>query len=143
MGYTTEFKGELEFNYELSASELSEVKKFLGEDCRQHPEWEGSKGLSYVDLEFTDDFSGLRWNGAEKTYDMVDIINMITVTMNKKYKHFCFKGKLIASGEEYDDVWELVIKEDGLAEKKELKLVGDCIECPNCECMFIYNPDTE
>lgn len=40
MGYSTEFKGELKFTTELTASQLAEVKKFLSEDCRSHSEWE-------------------------------------------------------------------------------------------------------
>ncbi len=66
MGYSTDFKGELKFNYELKASELNDVKKFFSEDCRDHDEWLNSTGLYYVDLEFTEDFSGIKWNGAEK-----------------------------------------------------------------------------
>ena len=39
MGYSTSFTNKLLFTKELKASELAELKKFLGADCREHPEW--------------------------------------------------------------------------------------------------------
>jgi hypothetical protein len=51
MGYSTSFSGELLFTKELKASELAELNKFLGEDCRDHPEW-GISGLTYIDFPF-------------------------------------------------------------------------------------------
>lgn len=140
MGYSTEFKGELMFKNELSASELSEVKKFLGEDCRDHPEW-GNKKSSYVDLEFLDDFSGLKWNGAEKTYGMVEVVNMIINIMRDRFKRqgFGFVGTLQAQGEDMDDRWALVINSDGTAERKDITLSGNKITCPHCEQDFFVD----
>ena len=91
MGYSTEFKGEIKFRNELTASQLSDVSAFLTEDCRDHPEW-GNTDLYYVDLELLKDFSGLQWNGAEKTYGMVGIVNRITDKMRKKWLTFEFEG---------------------------------------------------
>ena len=113
MGYTTEFQGELEFTNELTATQLAEVKKFLGEDCREHPEWD-SDGMTWIDLEFTDDFSGLQWDGGEKTYDLVEKVNMIIRIMNEKHSNFGLKGELLAQGEEMGDIWKLKI-EGGIA----------------------------
>ena len=50
MGYTTNFKGELKFTKELKASELAKLSSMLGEDCREHPEWDYEGPLYYIDL---------------------------------------------------------------------------------------------
>lgn len=70
---------------------------------------------------------------------MVGVINMITTTMNKTYPDFCFNGKLLAQGEDIEDRWELIINDEGLAEKKEVAVTGDKIECPHCGEGFIYD----
>ncbi len=144
MGYSTDFNGELKFKEELRASELSEIKKFLEEDCRNHPEW-GNLDLYYVDLELLDDFSGLQWNGAEKTYGMVDVVNMIIKNMRGrlKYTDFGFIGELFAQGEDYDDRWKLVINNEGFAEKREIVIVGETVTCPHCESKFFIEKSKE
>lgn len=63
MGYTTNFKGELKFTKELKASELAKLSSMLGEDCREHPEWDYEGPLYYIDLELLEDFSGIKWDG--------------------------------------------------------------------------------
>ncbi len=134
MGYSTDFKGELKFTNELTIGQLAKVNSFLQEDCRDHPEW-GNKELYYVDLELLPDFSGLKWNGAEKTYGMVEIVNMIILNTRKEMPDFGLKGKFLAQGEDIDDRWELIF-ENGLAIKKELPQKVDKITCPHCEQHF-------
>lgn len=136
MGYSTNFKGELKFTKELTASQLAAVKAFLGEDCRDHPEW-GAKDLYYVDLELTDDFSGLKWSGAEKTYGLEKIVNVVVTEMRKKWPDFGLAGQLNAQGEDQTDRWTLVMGNDGLAEKRKVPVVGEKIECPKCGEHFI------
>ena len=138
MGYSTEFKGELKFKEEMSASQLAEIKKFLDGESSDHPEW-GNPNNYYVDLEFLDDFSGLKWNGAEKTHGMVEVVNMITANMRErlKYSGFGFYGELNAQGEDMDDRWNLVINDLGVAEKREAVIVGDRACCPECGHNFI------
>jgi len=137
MGYSTEFKGILKFTNELTASQLAEVKKFLGEDCRNHPEWAKARNLYYVDLELTNDFSGLCWSGAEKTSDMVEIVNMIIHNMKYLYPEFGLCGSLKAQGEDFEDTWELVF-ENNIAVAKKLIRTGNIIKCPYCEQKFEY-----
>lgn len=131
MGYTTIFQGELKFVNELSASELAYMKQYLGEDCRDHPEWKKTLDNYYVDLEFNDDFSGIRHNDAEKTYNMVEVINFIINEMKKKKPDFMLVGKMLAQGEDIDDRWELIIK-DGEAISIDLPHTGTKITCPQC-----------
>lgn len=138
MGYHTEFKGELKFTRDLKASELAEVSKFLGEDCRDHPEWKGTEDLTYIDLELTPDYSGLQWNDGEKTYNMDKLVNVIIRNMRELGVIFGLTGRLVAQGEECDDRWELIIGDHGLAQKKEVAIIGKKIMCPNCEEYFVY-----
>jgi hypothetical protein len=138
MGYSTEFKGELKFTRELTATQLAKLMSFFGKDCRDHPEWMGGSDLTYVDLEFLGDFSGIRWNGAKKTYDMVAIVNMVTLNMQKEWPDFGLSGKMLAQGQEIDDRWELIINDKGFAEREDVALAGKEITCPHCEGKFIY-----
>jgi len=59
MGYHTEYIGEFKFTRELKASELAHLKKFLGEDSRDHEDWP-TLDNGYVSLELTDEFDGLK-----------------------------------------------------------------------------------
>lgn len=139
MGYSTQFKGELKFAKEPTASQLAHLQSFFGEDCRDHPEW-GAKDLYYVDLELEKDFSGIKWNGAEKTYKLHELVNMILREMRKKWPDFSLEGKLAAQGEDIEDRWELTI-EDGNAVRRDVAIVGQKLTCPHCERNFILEAE--
>jgi hypothetical protein len=136
MGYTTNFKGVLLFTKELNGKELKKVKSFLGEDCRQHEEW-GRTDLSYIDLELTDDFSGLQWDGSEKTYDLQDKVNVIIDEMRKEFPDFGLEGHLVAQGEDVEDRWTLSIEANGRAVKRPVEVKGAKVKCPHCGEKFI------
>lgn len=131
MGYSTNFTGELLFNSELTVPQLRKVKSFMAKDCREHPEWD-AVNLSYIDLELLDDFSGIKWDGSEKTYDMVDKVNLITREMRKEFPEFGFKGHLRAQGEDHDDTWILWIGVDGVATENKVPLPEGTVKCPEC-----------
>lgn len=138
MGYNTVFKGELKFIIEPTAKQLVKVKSFLGEDCRDHPEW-GNTQLTYIDLVLLDDFSGLKWDdSAEKTYDLPEKINLIIQQMQKKYPDFGLSGKLLAQGEDADDRWFLMMI-DGEATKEKIPLSSDEVICPHCGELFMLS----
>lgn len=137
MGYSTKFKGSLKFTEELTASQLAKLKRFFGEDCRDHPEWIGTSDLSYIDLKFLEDFSGIEWDGAEKTYSLEKLVNVVILNMRQEYPAFGLSGKLAAQGESFDDRWELVIGEDGLAHHINVVIVGTKLTCPHCEEQFV------
>lgn len=137
MGYTTRFTGELKFDPELTASQIVKLESMFQEDCRKHPDWDGGKGLYYIDLEFNDDYSGMRWCAAEKTYDMEKLVNVVILEMRKKWPSFGVTGSLSACGEDIDDRWTLYIDEkDGLAHKAKVLIVGTKVQCPECEHEF-------
>lgn len=135
MGYSTKFSGELKFTVEPTASQLAALKSMCGEDCREHPEWNAT-GIYYIDLELTDDFSGLRWNGAEKTYYLDKLVNVVICEMRKKWPDFGLSGALEAQGEDVEDRWALSIGEDGFAYKTPIALTGKVVTCPHCGDRF-------
>lgn len=136
MGYTTKFTGELRFTSEATASQLAELNTILGEDCREHPGW-ATTDAGYIDLELNDDFTGIRWNGAEKTYEMVECVDVVIRQMRKKWPDFGLSGSMAARGEDVDDRWVLTIGEDGFAHKKKIALTGKVVVCPHCEERFV------
>ena len=113
MGYDTQFDGILKFKNELTIPQLTKIRTFLGEDCREHPEW-GKTNLTYIDLELSKDYSGLEWDGSEKTYDLKDKINLIITEMKKSFPDFELEGHLLAQGDSIEDRYYISI-ENGLA----------------------------
>jgi hypothetical protein len=136
MGYSTDFTGELRFTKEATVGQLAELNRMFGEDCRDHPEWKAD-GLYYVDLELSEDFGGIKWNGAEKTYQLDKIVNVVIAQMRKTWPDFGLTGQMLAQGEDAADRWALVIGDDGFAEAKQIVITGKRVECPSCGKHFI------
>ena len=134
MGYSTEFKGELKFIRELTSTELAAVKKMLWADCSDYPEWKHFKG-HYIQFGFTDDFSGIKWDGSEKFYEAVGAVNTLIAEARKTISDFGLTVSLYAQGEDADDRWILTIK-DGLAIRIDTPPGGQKITCPHCESNF-------
>lgn len=134
MGSSTDFKGKLKFVNELTASQLAKLNEFMGEDCRDHPEW-GEEGMTYIDLEITKDFTGIQWDGSEKTYDLPEKINLIISQMQKEWPDFGLEGFFIAQGDAVGDIWRLSIK-DGKAIQEDIPLDSGEVECPECGHRF-------
>lgn len=135
MGYSTSFTGSLKFASEPTTKQLAKLNAMFGEDCRDHPEW-NAKGLYYVDLKLTEDFTGIEWNGAEKTYELDKIINVVIGEMRKEFPGFSLIGTLFAQGEDADDRWQLVVGDDSIARRIKVQIVGTKVECPRCEHKF-------
>lgn len=144
MGYSTEFAGKLLFVEELKASEIARLNIFLGKDIKDidskiEENWydEDDDGDWYhIDLCLTPELDGLKWDGSEKTYGMVNIVNFITRMMREKFPNFEMKGELEAQGEEFDDRWKLVM-ENGFSKKVDVNIVGDVVTCPHCDEQFV------
>lgn len=137
MGYNTIFKGELKFKNDITPKALAKLNGMLGEDFRDHPDWNG-KGLYYVDLLITKDFTGVRWDdGAEKTYDLEKIVMAVIAVMRRDFPDFALTGSLTAQGEDAEDRWDLVMDKSGTtASKKKVAIPGTKIKCPSCEHTF-------
>ena len=133
MGYSTDFTGELKFKRELISSELAKINKFIN----RNDVWAlGYNGMDYewryMDLKLTDDFSGIKWDGAEKTYGMLAAINFL---IDKSGIDLQLEGELLAQGDDHDDRWKLVMK-DNRATKVDYPRIGQRVTCPICEGEF-------
>jgi len=123
MGYTTKFTGCLKFAEPISVEQLAQLESMLDEDVRDHPEWQKQgedEYTTYIDLALVkgeDGPVGLEWNGAEKTYGMVNAVNIITRVMRQKWPTFRLTGELLARGEDFSDNWTLRMNDDGIAHK--------------------------
>lgn len=142
MGYSTDFRGELRFATELRASELARLQSILGEDAREHKDWNAGD-VVYIDLELTDEFDGIKWDGSEKTYAMVEAVNLVTRLMREACPDFRLTGSLLAQGEESEDRWMLVMDDVGIARKEEIRLTGERIKYPECGHNFRRETVTE
>ena len=142
MGYNTEFSGKLFFNKEISVKELKKLNAYMGEDCRDHPEWMlEDEDFTYIDLKVSKDMDGLEWDETEKSYDMVEKVNLVIREMKKEFPEFGLTGMLLAQGSEIDDRWKLEIGEDGWAKEVPIVVNGRKIRCPHCDEDFYLEND--
>lgn len=130
MGYNTDFSGELKFVKPLTAAELKHLEFIIREDARDHKDWDPGD-VCYMSLEVLKDASGLRWDGSEKTYEMVGAINLLTKLMRRINHNFELSGTMLAQGDEVGDVWRLVMK-DGVAYEEPVLSKDHKIVCPHC-----------
>lgn len=140
MGYSTEFTGQLKFTRELNSSELAYLNEFFDENPDDHQEWlkPDINEYGYIDFKLIKDFSGIQHNGAEKSRNQVEAVNLIIANMKAKYPDFGLTGQILAQGEDYEDRWILKINDEtGYAEELSNPIVGQKICCPHCERSFI------
>lgn len=136
MGYSTEFTGELLFVEDPLASQLKFIKSMCGEDCRDHDDWD-TRDMTYLDVELTDNWNGIRWDGSEKTYELTEKINFMIKHIRTQFPDFKgFKGEMVANGEEMDDNWIIKCNEDGTVYQEDLHIVGKYVKCPHCDHKF-------
>ncbi len=136
MGYSTDFDGELKFEKDLTGPLIAHLESILGEDVRDHPEWGMVDSFNHIDLEILEDYSGIRWNGTEKTRGMPDIIKFVIERMKIVMPDFGLIGELSAQGEDIEDRWVLLVNGDKV-EVKEVVICGSRIICPHCEEVVI------
>ena len=98
MGYSTDFEGELKFHRELTVTETALLLSAI-QNNDDHP--------YEIDLELTDNRDGLKWNGCEKTYGMVEAVRHVIAAVKPHFELF-LHGTLIAQGEDVKDRWLLI-----------------------------------
>lgn len=135
MGYNTDFEGSLTFKCTPGIAQAQYIAELLDTEPSKDNDLE-----RHINLEFSISTLRIKWNGGEKTYEMVDSVNWLVGKMREKWSDFALEGTLSAQGEEIDDKWELRFNDEGIAYKHDIELSGVRIECPNCECEFYYEP---
>lgn len=126
MGYKTDYKGTIYIESKLNDEQKEKLSSFFGEDCHDHPEWWPElEGLSWIDLEWEYGKEGVSfsWDGSEKTYDLLEKINGITKLMRKEWPEFKLSGMLEGQGEDWGDLFAIVIDDDGIAHEKRGEII--------------------
>lgn len=123
MGYN--YAGKLWFREGMTIQELNEVKKFLGQDCRNHAEWLNSDGLYHFDLMLSEDMLGLvESEDADKAEDLTPYINMLINNMRHRgFEEFTLTGELLGQGDDPDDRFILRMV-DGVATRIDLSVMS-------------------
>lgn len=148
MGYNTDFAGELNFTNKISAAELELLNQFLNSvDARERTDWDNPAGVSWIELELVLDSdeqaTGIKWNGAGKTYDMDKALELVLREMRKQFPDFGLKGTLVGQGQDIDDRFSVIV--DG-ADVSVLPLGLDNdlhVRCPQCGHSFLINDGLE
>jgi hypothetical protein len=135
MGYTTNFQGVIKITPELKASEIKFIQNMFGDMREWNPAMAKELDMTWLNFEFDKDFTGIGWDGAEKFYDADKCMEVLINETIKKYPHLSFNGILQAQGEDFDDKWQLIVKNNKVS-RKEVALKGKIIECPHCEEKF-------
>ncbi len=136
MGYRTEFKGQLKFTTEMTTKQLAQLNRYLSHDntTDDYSSYFGHP-IGCIDLELTEDFSGIQWDGAEKTYYMEEMIQFLIMKMDYYCKGFGLSGEFECQGEEVDDRYLLKIAGNKV-EKINILPSGVKCECPRCGEIF-------
>jgi hypothetical protein len=140
MGYNTDFEGELKFTRELTIDELRTVAEILQEDDAEKlaaatgysPQ--AGDGYSWINLVLTPDFTGIKWNGGEKTYYMETSLNIVLHAIRQGIPDLSLSGSFLAQGEDIGDLYGIEIK-DGRAVLVEVKK-PPMMKCPHCREWF-------
>jgi hypothetical protein len=135
MGYTTSFQGVIKIEPELKASEIKFIQGMFGDMREWNPKMAKELDMTWFNFEFDENFTGIRWDGSEKFYDADGCMKVLIDETLKKYPHLKFNGILQAQGEEFSDRWQLIVKNNKVT-RKDVKLKGDIITCPNCDEQF-------
>jgi hypothetical protein len=116
MGYNTSFTGEFQIHPKLSEEKVDEISNFI-ESNHGYDKYSGI-GTRWCNWEiinefFGDEFTVLRWNESEKSYNMFEWLKVI---QEKFLKDHTITGEVEASGEEFLDYWKMIA--DGKTVKK-------------------------
>lgn len=114
MGYTTEFAGSITIHPPLSEEEAAFLREFARKDHRT----ENLPG-NYCQWEPTHDGTALGWDGGEKFYHSVEWMEYL-IKMFLRSNHV-LNGVIDAQGEDMDDRWRLVVK-NNVVTKQEATL---------------------
>lgn len=109
MGYNTSFEGVINIAPPLTANEVEELNMFF--DARHDDRNTPSIWCDLVAYE-----SLIKWNGSEKTYALDEWIRYVINHFIGK-DHTC-NGKMIAHGEDYGDIWQIVVIDNEVSTRK-------------------------
>jgi len=131
MGYTTEFKGKIDFDRMLTVPELRELEDMEDYSLQdeQFKKYAETWPESYNQWKPTKDGNALEWNGGEKFYDYTEWLKWLMANYFTPRDIKC-NGEMTWQGEEIGDIGKLTVKDNEVVETK-LEVTG-MVECPNC-----------
>lgn len=122
MGYTTEFNGQVKVHPPLTDSKISAIKEFSDtrhcDPANYNQPGDGKPGL-WCDWIAAKDGSAIIWGGGEKFYYAEDWMRYIIENFLQGHK---VDGEIIATGEEPDDNWKLIV-DNGIVSRKDGTIV--------------------
>lgn len=149
MGYNTSFTGKIRILSEDANASFAIVSGLLDrfDDAEKmaadfhFPEDKlDSDRAGYFALSVKDDNDGsfLTWDGSEKTYGMVNALNILMFAAKSISPSIIFHGEMVAQGEGVGDIWGVSVK-DSFATRVEFEIGSDKREvcCPACGKRFV------
>lgn len=138
MGYSTEFKGGLKFNRELTHKEWLELRA-LGEEYSsdlyaKYTDTPNTIPDSYLQWVPNADGTELVWNGGEKFYDYIHWLRWL-IKHYMKPRDLVLNGKIEWSGEEFEDRGIIYCADNKVTHHKVI--VEGLVACPNCDHKFV------
>lgn len=136
MGYSAHYTGEFKFVPEINRAGIMMLTGLLkGRADLREQTWkaylaqfgvEPEPDQYYIDLEFNDDFTGLRHTGGGSVYyaSMVSAVKLITALLRNAQPEMKLQGEMEATGED-GERWKIVIDENGEAREIQGKIVYD------------------
>jgi len=119
VGYSTTFLGLAKFRKPLTDEQLGIIQSYIDDESADLELAGRDEDGNWID------YDALKWNGAEKTYDMVRWLFEIGELLQENDPEQGFAdGYLEAYGESAGDLWCVKFK-DGLAYEVGAKLVPD------------------
>lgn len=117
MGYTTEFRGTINLEPVLTAAQVAELETFAEERHGGNVDvYAGFPGF-WCQWIPTNDGAGIEWDGNEKFYHGEEWMKLIIDRFLKPWG-IVGNGLILAQGEEIDDRWELIVKDNVVSTKK-------------------------
>lgn len=137
MGYSAHYTGEFTFSQEINRQGIVLLTPILGggADLRES-KWrdylwssgvKAAPDLHRVDLEFNDDFTGLKYTESGNSISwasMVDAVKLVTDLLRSLHPDIKLQGSMEAVGED-GERWKIVIDEAGIAKEVRGKVVYD------------------
>lgn len=106
MGYSTSFSGAIQLSRQLKGFEKDAFNSF----CSDRHDDNVGPGI-WCDLEVSDDGQSIRWNGAEKTYELENWVPFVIARFLEPWGVVA-NGHLDANGERAGDIWQINVKDN-------------------------------
>lgn len=109
MGYNTDFEGAMTLTPELTTAQTNIINKFC--EQRHGGNMDVHEGMPGFWCNWETDGTKLFWNGAEKSYDMPEWLELL---IEEFFSGWGVKvtGKMLAQGERREDRWTMEVGED-------------------------------